>query len=101
MRSQVTHGYWLRQTDSRRQIGEVVDRFDLARSIRPFTRCMACNALLADISTDRVRDLIPPRIAVLHDEFRQCPDCGRIYWKGSHYRRMESWILELAGQQSR
>jgi uncharacterized protein with PIN domain len=95
MRSQVTHGYWLRQTDNRRQIAEIVDRFDLARGIRPFTRCMACNALLADISKDRVRDLVPPRIAELHDEFRQCPDCGRNYWKGSHYRRMESWIREL------
>ena len=96
MRSQVTHGYWLRLSDSRRQVTEIVDRFDLARAIRPFTRCMACNAPLADISKDRVRGLVPPRIAELHDEFRQCPDCGRIYWRGSHYRRMESWIRELA-----
>jgi uncharacterized protein len=96
MRSQVTHGYWLRQSYSRGQVAEVVDRFDLARAIRPFTRCMACNARLADISKDLVRDLVPLRIAELHDEFRQCPDCGRIYWRGAHYRRMESWIRELA-----
>jgi uncharacterized protein with PIN domain len=94
-RSQVTHGYWLRLSDSRRQLTEVVGRFDLARMIQPFTRCMACNAPLADIPKDRVRGLIPPRAAESYEEFRRCPDCSRIYWKGSHYRRMESWIREL------
>jgi uncharacterized protein with PIN domain len=94
-RGEVTHGYWLRVTDSRRQLTEVVGRFDLARMIRPFTRCMACNALLADIAKDRVLGLVPPRAAESFEEFRRCPDCRRIYWKGSHYRRMESWIREL------
>ena len=93
--SRVTHGYWLRLTDSRRQLDEVVGRFDLVRMIRPFTRCMACNALLEDIPKRQVLGLIPPRAAESYQEFRRCPDCRRIYWKGSHYRRMESWIREL------
>src|SRR5438105_136397 len=44
--SAVTHGYWVRETDSRLQVAEVFQRFDLARGVRPFTRCMACNGLL-------------------------------------------------------
>jgi uncharacterized protein with PIN domain len=95
-RNLVTHGYWLRQTDSRRQIVEILDRFDLAAAIRAFARCMACNAPLEAVAKDRVRGLVPPRAADLHDEFRRCPNCGRVYWKGSHYRRMENWIRELA-----
>ena len=95
-RGRVTHGYWLRQTDSRRQVAEVLDRFDLARNIRPFTRCMACNGMLEDVEKDTVLDEIPPLAAELHDSFRQCRRCGRVYWKGSPYRRMESWIRELA-----
>ncbi len=34
--SAVTRGYWLRETDSRRQAAEIVGRFDLAGSIQPF-----------------------------------------------------------------
>ena len=96
-RGNVTHGYWMRETDSRRQAAEVVDRFDLARAIRPFTRCMACNSELADVEKARVIDRVPPRTAELYNEFRQCPRCRRVYWKGSHYRRMEQWIAELTG----
>ena len=78
-RTLVTHGYWLRHVDSRQQAGEIVDRFDLLRSIRPFTRCMACNGGLGEASKERVRSIIPPLVAELYDEFRQCPDCDRVY----------------------
>ena len=57
--SAVTRGYWLRETDSRRQAAEVVNRFDLARSLRPFTRCMACNESLRPVSKSDVLDRVP------------------------------------------
>jgi uncharacterized protein len=94
-RGRVTHGYWLRQTDSRPQTAEVLDRFDLYSTIHPFARCMACNGLLEDVAKEHVSKRIPPLAAELHDEFRQCRGCGRVYWKGSHYRRMLTWIEEL------
>jgi hypothetical protein len=94
--SAVTRGYWLRQTDSRRQVAEVVRRFDLARSLRPFTRCMACNERLRPVSKVEVHKRVPPPIAALHEEFRECPACRRVYWEGSHYRRMRRWVEELA-----
>lgn len=95
-RSAVTRGYWVRQTGGRRQAAEVVGRFDLARSFRPFTRCMACNAILQMVAKEEVRPLLPPRAAASHDEFLRCPRCARVFWKGSHYRRMQGWIGELA-----
>jgi len=96
MHAAVTHGYWLRATDSRRQLTEVLARLDLVRSIRPFTRCMACNALLEDAAPEAVAHLVPAHTAALYHEFRRCAACGRVYWKGSHYRRMLAWIEELS-----
>ncbi|MFC7553294.1 Mut7-C RNAse domain-containing protein [Pseudoroseomonas wenyumeiae] len=32
---------------------------------------------------------IPPRARLLPGPFRACPCCGRVYWPGSHVRRME------------
>ncbi len=97
MHGSVTHGYWLRETDSRRQLEEVIARFDLARRIEPFTRCMACNRRLAWIAPEEAARRVPRRIAELYREFRQCPACARIYWKGSHHARMARWIGQLAG----
>ena len=95
--SAVTHGYWVREADSRRQTAEVIHRFDLARRVRPFTRCMACNAILEATSKEAVRGRVPLRTWEISDEFQVCPSCGRVYWKGSHYRRMKKWVEELSG----
>jgi uncharacterized protein len=91
----VSHGYWLRETDSRRQAAELVQRFDLGGCIRPFTRCMACNGVTRPVSREEVRHLLLARTSELHDEFRRCQQCGRVYWKGTHYERMRRWIEEL------
>jgi uncharacterized protein with PIN domain len=78
----------VRETDPKRQLLEIVCRFDLSRLARPFTRCMRCNTVLQDVSKSEVLAELPPQTAAAHDEFRRCPGCGRVYWKGAHYRRM-------------
>ena len=94
--SAVTHGYWLRETDSRRQAAEIVRRFDLAQSLRPLTRCMVCNEPLRAVSKAEVRGRVPPGTLQWCDEFRECAGCGRVYWEGSHCRWMRQWIEQLA-----
>jgi uncharacterized protein len=96
--SAVTHGYLVRETESRRQAAEIVERFHLAGSVQPFTRCMVCNGTLAPIAKEQVRDELPPRTAALFEEFHRCTNCKRTYWKGSHYRRMQGWIDELVSR---
>lgn len=93
--SQIVHGCWLRETDSRKQTAEVLRRFGLINDILPFTRCMACNGILQEAAKGRVRPLLPARVAEQYHDFRQCSKCGRVYWKGTHHQRMEHWISEL------
>jgi uncharacterized protein len=93
--SAVTHGYWLRETDSRRQAAEVVGRFDLTRSLRPFTRCIVCSQPLRDTSIAEVRNRVPSKINEWCKVYRECAGCRRVYWEGSHYQRMRHWIEEL------
>jgi uncharacterized protein with PIN domain len=94
--SAVTHGYWLRETDSRRQTEEVLRRFDLARSTRPLTRCMVCNEALRKTSRAEVGGRVSQWTLAWCNEFRECAGCGRVYWEGSHCRRMRRWIEQLA-----
>jgi uncharacterized protein len=96
--SAVTHGYWVRETDSRRQLEEVVRRFDLARSLRPFTRCMVCNRVLRAATREEVKGRVPEGTLGWCNEFAECVGCGKVYWEGSHYRRMRKWIEGLGAE---
>ena len=94
MRSRVDRGYWVRSNLPKQQFVEVLKRFDLAGSLRPFTRCMRCNGELAPVAAEEVVEVVPPGVRGRCD-FRRCTRCGRIYWAGTHHARMER-MLEWA-----
>ncbi len=81
----VTHGYFVRATDPRQQLTEIVHRFHLADCVAPFTRCMQCNGLLQRVEKEEIVHRLPPRTRDHFDEYRICATCQRIYWQGSHY----------------
>lgn len=97
----VTHGYWVRESDSRRQLAEVTERLQLGRAMRPFTRCMACNGVLKPVTKQEAEDLVPRRAFERYNDFERCERCGRVYWKGSHYDRMLAWLKQLATEPQR
>ena len=88
----VTHGYWLRNTDPAQQLEEVVRALDLARDIEPYTRCMECNGELHAVDRSAVAHSVPLQVFLVYREFRQCRRCHRVYWKGSHLRRLDKLI---------
>jgi hypothetical protein len=97
-RSLVTHGYFVRDTDPQQQLVEVLQRFDLQTAIAPFQRCLRCNGLLEPVAKAAISDRLLPKTREHYDEFRICSNCERIYWKGSHYERMQQFINNILQQ---
>lgn len=96
MRGTLAAGSFVRATDRHEQITEVLDRFALRAVTAPLTRCLACNGSLQQLSTTEAAPLVPASVAEAHTEFTTCPGCGRVFWKGSHYRRLLA-IIDQAG----
>jgi hypothetical protein len=94
-RSLVTHGYYVRARKPDRQVQEVLERFDLRRSLQPFQRCTACNGELTEVPKESVAERLEPKTRHYHDRFWHCGGCDRIYWRGGHYRRMRHWLQSL------
>ncbi len=97
-RSIVTHGYCLRTTAPKEQLAEVLHRFDLLGSIAPFSRCLRCNDLLQPVDKAEIVDQLPAQTRQFYNEFRRCRGCGQIYWKGSHFQRMQAFIEQVLGE---
>jgi hypothetical protein len=101
MRKVIAQGYCLRSLDPLEQLTEVMDRFELTNKIHPFHRCLRCNHPLEAIEKEAIRERLEPLTKKYFDEFRICPACGQIYWKGSHYERMQKLIEEIQKRDSR
>lgn len=95
MRRSIELGYYVRSMDAREQVVEVLQRYNLFDKIRPFQRCLRCNEILKPVSKSSILERLEPLTKKYYDEFCVCPKCDRIYWKGSHYDRMQSLIHEL------
>jgi uncharacterized protein with PIN domain len=95
MRKHVTRGYYVRERQPKKQLLEVLSRFDLFKAQQPFTRCMHCNGEIEPVSKDVIASHLMPKTRIHYHEFWQCKDCQKVYWKGSHYRRMQQLIASL------
>jgi hypothetical protein len=94
-RRQVTIGGLVFSRAAKTQLEEVMARFELWDKVQPLTRCMACNGLLEEVDKAEILDKLPARVAEDFDEFSQCRGCGRVYWEGSHFDRMQALIQTI------
>lgn len=91
----VRHGYLPRSADPAEQLKEVLRRFDLFHEVDPFSRCPRCNGALQNVPKEEIIDQLEPLTKRHFDQFSQCPDCGQIYWAGSHRRRLDPRVKEI------
>jgi uncharacterized protein len=74
---------------------ELVQRLSLDWNRDPLSRCTLCNVLL-QVADHVLIDSLPPRIRTLGSTVHVCPRCGRLYWEGSHVRRIRRRLARFA-----
>jgi uncharacterized protein with PIN domain len=94
-RRQLWLGAYVRGARPDDQLHDVLDRF--APRLAPWTRCPACNGPLAPAARSAVAPLLQPGTRRSYQVFSRCADCGRVYWRGAHSRRLDRIIEAAAG----
>ncbi len=77
------------------QLRQVVGHFALRPPTELFTRCLLCNATLRPATAEEEAALVPVAARDLSGPVRRCPSCGRVYWLGSHARRMRAALRRV------
>ena len=94
-RRAATRGYLVQSTDPQGQLREILNYYQLREQIQPFHRCLVCNGLLEMVDKATILDQLEPKTIRYYDTFFQCAECGKIYWRGTHYERMQSFLTDL------
>jgi len=61
-----------------------------------FSRCILCNVELTQIAKEKIKDQIPEYVFKTQEDFIACPECGRIYWQGTHWGNVTRIIEEIS-----
>jgi hypothetical protein len=79
---------FIESNDPFAQLGEVVAKAALTRAdLRPYTRCLRCNVAIEAVGRAEVLRLVPDYVWQTQAGFSRCPQCRRVYWRGSHAQR--------------
>lgn len=87
----------IKSEDPRLQLAQVLERFDLFNATAVFQRCVCCNNLVESVAKQDILFRLPPKVRIGFDEFQRCRFCDKIYWKGSHFERMQEFIRSALG----
>ena len=90
----VVRAILIKDDDVRMQLHQVFTalELDLAHSL---TRCIECNSELESRVPAMVAERVPPYVRRTQSRYSECPECGRIYWAGTHWQRMREVLLGL------
>lgn len=91
-RKDVTHGCYVHALKPEQQLLEIFRRLDLTASAKPFSLCLECNAPLRPIAKSEVLERLPESVREQHEHFATCDICRRVFWEGSHWRRMRTLL---------
>ncbi len=77
------------------QLSELRNRLDFDK-VSPLGRCTVCNGVLLKVSQKKeIKEYVPDFIYHNFNDFIKCPDCGKVYWKGSHQKKIKEKIIEI------
>jgi uncharacterized protein with PIN domain len=82
------------------QIQQVVDHFQLNEKVAPHSRCIDCNRELKELPKKNAKNLVSSFVFEKADSFALCPNCGRVFWRGTHFKDMETKIRKILDEKS-
>lgn len=88
----VDHVFLLTTDEPLAQFAEVVDHFKLIKAAELFTRCLVCNLRLRAALAEEIAAHVPAAVRETNERFNFCARCNKVYWEGSHARRMRAAI---------
>lgn len=91
----VTRAYWVRSSNSKEQLKDLIYGLNIIKLANPLTRCLNCNNKLQMVKKEDIIDRLEERTAKYYTEFFRCMVCDQIYWKGSHYESMLEFIHQI------
>jgi uncharacterized protein len=95
------HILLLKSTKAVEQFREIVAHFKIEKPRELFTRCLLCNTLLREASAEEISFNSAYHPMTDQVTFHYCPTCNKVYWEGSHTRRMREAIESVFNRETR
>jgi len=92
---------FLSSSDPYEQLKIVIRTLNLNPWEGLFSRCVYCNKIVKKVNDNsKIKNLVPSYAYRNSSSFYQCPECGRLYWEGSHHNKIREKIKSLLKEEN-
>jgi hypothetical protein len=89
----VVHAFYLTGENEEEKLAELAKRFKIQLHIdMTKSRCPKCNGKVRPVSKKEIVDGVERSTFVHYNEFWRCKECGQIYWRGAHWKRIRKTL---------
>ena len=87
----------IRGDDEINQIIQIATKIGLTNFVidTNLSRCVNCNGRLESIEKSRVVNKVPVGVYERQDQFWICVDCQKLYWAGTHFKKLQEFAVRL------
>ena len=64
------------------------------------SNCSVCNTKLRETSKSEIEEKVEKNTLKYYDKFWLCPNCGKVYWQGAHWKNIET-TLKMAKEKNK
>jgi uncharacterized protein with PIN domain len=57
--------------------------------------CLVCNSRLEEVDKENTKSDVPPYVYKTQNSFKYCRNCGKYYWRGTHYDYIRKFFNDL------
>ena len=87
----------IRDADELNQIIEIATKTGLSNFDMDTNsaRCVDCNGRLESVEKSKLENKVPTGVYQRQDQFWICTDCQKIYWAGTHFKKLQEFVSRL------
>lgn len=77
------------------RLANIAQHFNIKLDIdMAVTRCPVCGSSLRNVEREAVLDKVPSGTLKHYEEFWVCDGCGKVYWRGGHWKKITEILDE-------
>lgn len=81
--------FYVEGSTEEERLAEIAKRFKIRLEIDMETsRCPKCNTRMIPVPKKKIKSSVQTSTFANYEEFWQCPNCGQIYWRGAHWKKI-------------
>lgn len=97
-----TNAFYIEDEIESDRLAKIAQRYSLTLAVdMEKSHCPVCNTKLKVTPKEQLTNELEKNTLTYYDKFWKCPNCGKVYWQGAHWKQITNTLNEAKEKQDK